>query len=362
MDRWLGLIADPTAAGSTFDHLAAMDDEDPAIPAPTLWVPITSGQADPGEQALERTNEIRGRRGNTAPRSFAAAPTLTWEARAYPKLLRPVIRRALGGTIASTGSTPAAIASTVGPLQAGNLPAFIAWLRREGQLDRLTGVVASELELNFPIDEEGTISYQGMALYHDADMAASALDPNGHAAAAPGTPSYTNYEDTYLLRDAVAMTGTGLEDIDAFAGFGMTFSNGLIDEMRSRFKPYSNIESIEVDGDEHKIWFPNRNKISAQTVTGRIDLSDVDAAMALKRRAKHVERLVFEVAAGKLGTTPEADDMMRITIHSHTLTGGGAEPLQKDGDQIASFEFSGYVDPATNRDIEVTFVGAAALI
>lgn len=361
MNRWLGLVADPTAAGTTFDDLAAMSGSAAAIAAPTLWLPVTTGQAEPGEQTLERTNEIRGRRGNTAPISFASAPSLTFEARAYSKLLRPLLRKALGGSISSTGTAPAAIESTVGPLQSGDLPAWIAWLRREDQLDRLTGLVAGEVELNFAIDEEGTVSFNGQALYHDSDDPDAAEDPNGHAAADAGTPAYTGYEDTYMLRDAAAFTGSGLADIEAFAGFGLTFGNGLIDDMRSRFKPNANIEVIEVDGEEHKIWFPKRNKIGAQTVTGRIDLSDVDAAMSLKRRAKHVEKLVFEVAAGPLGTTPAADDMMRITVHSHTLTSGGADPVQKEGDQVASFEFSGYVDPTTNKDIEVTFAGATAL-
>lgn len=361
MNRWLGLVADPTAAGSTFDVLAAMDSGAAAIAVPTLWLPVTAAQADPGEQTLERTNEIRGRRGNTAPISFAAAPSLTFESRAYSKLLRPIVRKALAGSISSTGTAPAAIESTVGPLQSGDLGAWIVWLLREDQLDRLTGVVASELELNFPIEEEGTLSFNGMALYHDSDDPDAAEDPNGHAADAAGTPAYTGYEDTYMLRDAAAFTGSGLTDIDAFAGFGLTFNNGLIDDMRSRFKPGQNIETIQVDGVDHKIWFPKRNKIGAQLVTGRIDLSDVDSAMALKRRAKHVEKLVFEVAAGPLGTTPAADDMMRITVHSHTLTGGGADPAQKEGDQVASFEFAGYVDPTTSKDIEVTFVGSAAL-
>ena len=361
--RWLGYIADPVAGGSTLEDLEAVAAGGPAILAPTEFVPVTTGQVDPGTNDLDRDNEIRGRRANVAPVSFASAPSLSFEARAYPKLLRRLVRNALGGSISSAGAPPAAVTSTVDALQSGNLPALIAWLIREGQTDRLTGLWPSEVELNFPIDEEGTVSATLTGLYHRvAATDALPADPNGEPAADVPTPAYVGYEDAFMLRDAIAYLGPGAgTEIPTLAGFGFTFNNGLIDDFRSRFRPRHNIEVVNVDGDEHKLWFPERHKLGPQSVTGRIDLSDVDPDSEARRIVRHAEKLVFEVAAGPLGTTPEADEMLRLTFHKQSPGGGGAEPIVREGDQVSSYEFSGYLDEATSKDVEATFVGTAAL-
>lgn len=360
--RWLGYVADPVAGGSTLEDLEAVVGAE-AILAPDEFVPVTTGQVDPGTQDLDRDNEVRGRRGNVAPVSFASAPSLQFEARAYPKLVRRLIRNVLGGTISSAGAPPASVSSTVGPLQEGNLPALMAWLIREGQADRLSGLWASEVELNFPVDEEGTVNATLNGLYHRVSpTGALPDDPNGEPAAAVPTPAYVGYEDTFMLRDAIAFLGAGAGvELTGLAGFGFTFSNGLIDDFQSRFQPRHNIEVIDVDGEEHKLWFPERHKLGPQNVTGRVDLSDVDPDSEQRRILRHAEKLVFEVAAGPLGTTPAADEMMRLTFYNQSPSGGGAEPIQREGDQRSSYEFSAYIDPTTSKDVEGTFVGAAAL-
>lgn len=356
MSRWFGFIDDPTSGGSTFDDLAAT-----AIAAPTTFVPVTSAQADAGLVQLNRDDEVRGRRANVAPISFASAPSMTLEARAYPKLVRSLVRKVLGGTIASVGTAPASIASTVGPLQSGNLPALICWLLREGQLDRLTGGIVEELEFNFPIDGEGTVSATIQGLYHDSDDSAAAVDPDGTPAEAIPTAAYTGYGDTFMLRDASAFVGGALVELTDLAGFGLTFNNGLYDDMRSRFQPNHNVETVQIDGVTHRLWYPERHKIGPQSVTGRIDFSDVQPSREIRRLVTHAEKLVFEVAAGPLGTTPAADEMLRLTLYKQVLTGGGAEPLQRESDQVSSYEFSAYLDESTNKDIEATLVGTAAL-
>lgn len=356
MPRWFGYIDDPTAGGSTLETLETL-----AIPAPTTFVPVNSAQADPGLRQLERTNEVRGRRAQVAPISFASAPQMTFEARAYPKLTRKLLRNALGGSISSAGVAPAAVSSTVGPLQSGNLPSLVGWLLREGQLDRMTGLVVSEIAFNFPIEEEGSVNVTMPGLYHDTDDAAAAEDPNGSAAVALPTAAYTGYEDTFMLRDAIAYTGETPVELPDFAGFGFTFNNGLIDEFRSRFLPGHNIETTVVDTVTHKLWYPARHKLGPQAVTGRIDFSDVQPDREKLRQLAHADKLVFEVAAGPLGTTPAADEMLRLTFYKHVLTGGGAEPLQRDGDQFASFEFGGFLDASTGKDVEATLVGTVAL-
>lgn len=363
--RWLGTIDDPVAAGSNLETLAAIAAGSPAILAPTAFYPVTTGQVDPGVTPLERTDEIRGRRGDTAPISFRSDPRLTFEARAYPSLCRTLLRRALNGTVSSAGVGPAAITSTFGPVQTGSLKALVAWLVREGQLDRLTGMWLNEVGFDFPIDEEGSVSVEGWGLYHDTDdPAARGTDPNTNVGAAlptPGAGEYTAFTETYMLRDAYATRGATNIEITNLAGFGITFNNGLIDDVRSRYRPRKNIEKYTVDTIPHRLWYPNRHKFSAMPITGRIDLSDVDAVADLKRKLFHAEKLVFEVGGPALATTPVVDDVMRFTCYNHAPTGGGADPIAREGDQTASYEFTAYVDPTTGKDVEVSFVGAAAL-
>lgn len=359
MQRWLGFIDDPVSGGSTLDDLAVAST---TIAAPTTFVPVTTANADPGLQQLNRDNEVRGRRGNTAPISFASAPNMSLESRAYPKLVRPLLRKALGGTVATTGTAPAALVSTVQTLESGNLPALICWLLREGQLDRVAGAVVGEITFDFPIEDEGTVTATLPGLYHDVDDSSSATDPSGEDAEALPTPSYAGFQDTFMLRDAIAYVGASAVELDDLAGFGFTFNNGLIDDFRSRFRPGHNIEVVSIDGVEHRLWYPRQHKLGAQQVTGRVDFSDVRPDRELMRLVTHAEKLVFEVAAGPLGTTPAADEMLRVTFFKQAPTGGGAEPIQREGDQVSSYEFTAYVSTSdSNKDIEAAFTGTAAL-
>jgi hypothetical protein len=357
--RWLGFIDDPVAGGSTLEDL-----EDDPIPAATTFVPVDDANVDPGDSQITRENEVRGRRAQVSPRPFQVRPSLTFEGIAYPKTLRTFLRNALSGTIGSTGVPPAAVESTLGALQdqSGQLRTVIAWLLREGQVDRVTGAAVSEIALNFPIDGEGRVSATCPALYADvADPASMGTDPSGDPAVAVPTATYPGYEDAFMLRDAVAFTGSGLVELEDLAGFSLTFNNGLIDNVRSTFRPGHNLEDAIVNAKRHRVWYPYRHRLGPQRVTGTIDFSDVEPLQEIKRRLAASEKLVFEVGAGPLGTTPEADEVLRLTVHQHALTGGGAEGLQRDDDQVSSYEFGGFLDTATNKDIEATFVGAAAL-
>jgi len=357
MSRWLALTKDPTTGGSTLDVLEGL-----AIPSPTLFVPVSTATVDGGETRQDRKDEVRGRRADTAPISFAAAPKMTFTVRAYPKIVRELVRACFGSSISSTGTSPEAISSSVGPLQSGNLPMFIMWLLREGQLDRMTGVVVSELAFKFPIDGEGTVDVTCEGLYHDSDDSTTPHDPNGEPAKAFPTASYSGYEDTFMLRDATAYRGPGEgTEIANLAGFNFTFNNGMIEDFKSRFRPNHNIEVVTISGVQHKLWYPARHKLGAQQATGTVELSDVDPTSEQKQSFTHAEKLVFDIAAGPLGTTPAAEEMMRIALFKHAPTGGGAEPLVREGDQTSAYEFSAYLDEGTNKDVEATFVGAAAL-
>lgn len=350
MARYFAYADDSTAGGTTLEVLGAT-----AIPQPTERVPVTSANAEPGTDTLDRNSLVTGRRAQSAPQAFRAAPSMTFETLAFPKLAAKMLRAALSGAIASTGTVPAAVESTFGPLQTGNLKALIGWLVREGQADAMTGLVVDELAFDFPADAEGTLSATLRGLYHQVDTPVALGAPASVAAAGP-------YLDAYMLRDVTAYVGAAETQIDCLGGFGFTFNNGLIDEPRSRYCAGKNVETTVLDGIRHKLWFPDRNPYAGQAVTGRLDFGTTRPDQELRRILAHADKLVVELAAAPLGTTPAADEMMRLTFYKTVLTGGGAEPLQRDGDQMSSYEFSAYLDETTDKDLEVTVTSTAALV
>lgn len=354
MSRYLTLADDPIAGGTNFDELT---DGGPAEWAPpTMAVPISAAQMDDGLTDLNRDNENRGRRARSAPVSFASAPSGTFTARAYPKLIRKLLPAALSGAVTTSGGTAgAAYASTMGPVQTGPLRALQATLVREAQIDRLAGAVVEELAFDFPADEEGSVEATLQGLYHDVDLTANVTGLP--------TPSYTGYDDSFMLRDIVAYQGAGAGvQIDCLGGFGFTWNNGLIDDFRSRFCAGKNIETTVIDGQRHKLWYPNEHKYGAQTVTGRLDFGSVQPDRDLRRILRHADKLVVELAAGPLATTPVVDEMLRLTFYKQAFTDGGAEPFQAEGDQVSSYTFTAYLDETTNKDVEATFLGTAAIL
>jgi hypothetical protein len=352
--RYFAYAVDPTVGGTTQEDVEGAAG---VIAAPTELVPVTTAQADPNEREVDRNNEVRGSRGNSAPMSFMSDPRMTFEARAYTKLIRTLVRNAMGGTIDSTGADPTAIESTVQMAGYGaQLPAIIGTLIREAQVDRMTGLVANEVEFNFPVDEEGTVSTTLWGLFHDVDDVASL----------PGLPALSgapDYQTAYMLRDVVAIMGDGAGvEIDCLSGFGFTINNNLIDEPRSRFCAGQNIAEYTVDGELHRLWYPERHKLGSQTITGRLDFGDVRPDRELRRILKHTEKLVVELYGDPLETVPVVDEACRLIFHKQAPTGGGADPLQREGDQFSSYEFTAYVDDATGRDLEAVLVGEEALV
>jgi hypothetical protein len=363
MSRWIGYAVDPSPGGSTYDLLSSKTTK-LAVPAPTIFVPATTAQVEPQLQPVERKDEIRGRRGEAAPAAFASAPNMTFSVRAYPALVNDIIRHALGGTVATEGIAPAAITSKVQPMQEGNLPPLVLWLLREGQLDRLTGAIVAEFVLHLPIDQEGHIEITTHGLFHDVqDPTKPMTDPGGEPAAAFPTPAYSQYQTTLKMRDCVAFMGPGEGvEVPDLAGLTLTFNNGMITDFHSRFRPNHNIESKIVGGELHKLWYPEKHKIGPQAVSGTIELSAVDPESEAKHMLHHAERLMFQVAAGQMATTPASTEMLRIVLYKQAFMEGGADPLVREGDQRSTFTFHGYIDEATNQDIEMQAVAKAALV
>jgi len=353
MSRWFGYVPDAAAGGTTLDTLAA----DP-IPTATTFVPVTTANADPNTHQVDRNNLVTGVRGQAAPVAFASDPRMTFETLAFAKFLRQFLPKAMGGSVTPTGVAPAAVHTVVEMAQSGvSLPAIIGTLIREGQADRMTGLWLNSLECNFPVDAEGTVNAELWGLYHEVDPTASI------AAELPAGSTITaGYDDAYLLRDINAIMGDGAGvPIDCLAGFGFTVNNNLIDDFKSRFCAGKNIWEDTLDTVLHRLWYPNVQKLGPQTITGRLDFGDVKPDRELRRILTHCEKLVVELTAGPLATTPAADEMARLTFYKQAPTGGGADPLQRDGDQTSSYEFTAYVDPATGKDLEVEFISTAAV-
>lgn len=353
--RWLALTDDPIAGGTKYDDVAA----DPAAmlsPALGDAVVVTTAQADPGSRTLDRDSDVRGRRANSQPISFAATPSMTAGGRAWTPIVKKLLRKAMGGTVAHAGGpAPAAFMDTVQMAQSGNVPALQGTLVREGQVDRMTGLWVNELTLDLPADGEGTFETTLVGLYHDVDDVAT-------VAGLPAIAGAADQHTAYMLRDVTAYMGDGAGvAIDCLGGFGFTLNNSLSDDFRTRFCAGKNIVEVVIDGVLHRLWYPNRNKLGPQIVTGRLDFGDVRPDRELRRIVNHAEKLVVELAGDPLGTTPAADEMLRLVFWKQASTGGGAEPLARDGDQQSSYEFTAYLDDATGKDLEAVFASAVQL-
>lgn len=352
MARWLGLKDDPTAGGSTYDVLNTPGPV--TIPDPDIWIPVTTATVDAGDDnRLDRNDEVRGRRGNTAPVSFAVRPKMSFEGRAYHKLSKAIVRKALGGAVTTTGTAPASITSKIVPIQANPVPCFTGKVLREEQIDLLSGLAVEQFELDLPADGEGTLKVDFRALYHDVPQSLPALP----------TPDFSGYTETYKLRDVNAMLGASLVKIPCLGGFSLTYNNSFFDDFKSLFCATENVRSFTVGGLPYKLWYPGRHKIGPQMVTGRLDFGNARPDTELKKILTVCEKLVIEVTAGPIlpATTPAADELMRITLYKQAPTGGSADPLVREGDINSSYEFTAYIDETVSKDVEVEFVGKTAL-
>lgn len=359
--RYFAYTDDPVAGGSSLTDLVDVGTT-PTWPTPDELVPVMPGaNVEPNLAVRDRNDEARGRRAGVAPESWTAAPAFNFECRAYRRITQGMIRRVLAGTPAVSGTAPAAITSVIAPTQdqsGGNLDCIIGALVRDGQIDRISGAAIEEVEMNFPLDGDGTIRVAGQALYHDVDTEAAVALPTP-------TAQLRNSGTTYNLRSLTAYIGAGAGTlVDCIAGFGFTFSNNFTDDMRARFCAGKNVEETILEGARHVLWYPDRHRPGRQQVTGRIDFGETRPDRELRRVLSHADKLVVEVTAGPItpASTPPADELMRLTFYRHVLTGGGADPLADDGQQYSSYEFTSYLDTTLDKDVEATFVTDHTLV
>jgi hypothetical protein len=352
--RALGIAPDPHSAvgGSTHDLLLA-DDDPIAFPDPTIWIPYQDGQGniEPGESRSSRANYGFGKRGNRVDKPWSNSPSLTGTTLATPKMCRTIIPRALGEVVAPTGTAPAPITSTFKPKQGGILPSICGRVIREGQTDDISGVWINTFALALPVDGEGTLAFAGPGLYHEVSETTGS-DP---------TTDYSGNDYTYEIRSAKVYDGAaGTDLIECVSSLTFNYGNALVDDARTRFCAGKNVVDKLSGGNRYRVWYPDKNRMGAQTMSVTLDFGEVSPDRDLLKLFSIAEKLVIEASAGPIATTPPSTDMIRIAIGEAAITGGGADALKREGEIFSSYEYQGGIDAAGN-DLEVSFAGLAAV-
>jgi Phage tail tube protein len=357
-NRWLGLVDDPRSGGSDADWVVAH-----GFTAPNEYLPVTTADVNQGRAPSNRNNEVIGKRGNRAPKSFSADPRLTFECRAYPVHFKHLLRAAVSGTVTPTGTAPASITSAFRPVAADPLKTLQVWVVRESQIDRLSGCFVNTLTLNLSAAEEGTLTAELWPLYHQLGDLLGGASGLG---ATLLTPSYAAAIDTLKLRDTVAYLKDGTVQVLNLSNLSITFDNGLIDDFESRFFAGKNVAVIVDSGTgspvSYRVWYPTKNKIGPQAITGTMGFGDVRPDQDLLALLSQSQKVIVEASGGPAGTTPPAKEMFRFTFDDVQWSGGdGAGPLVREGDIRSTYDFTAYVSGTTGNDLLCEYVGAAAL-
>lgn len=357
--RAFGWVDDASAAGpggSSLDDLrtlpAAPDPtEVPAIPDPTQLWPVTSVAVDKGETMIERTNEVRGVRGNVAPDEFRQAPMVTVQGRLYMPILRKLIALATGTVPVTTGAAPTAIGRSYKAVKQGvaALPAVHLAIARDDLYEKVAGCQLTELALNFPLDEDATYSATFGGLYRKQETAPV---PNLNF-------GYLTPDWAFKLRDAQLLLDAATVGIGSLREFNLTFSNGMRD---AEFWPMRNRLRIPAAaGDRERIlWYPERRKLgSAQAITGSVSFFDIQPALETRRELKRAGAAAFQIEGAPLATTPVARQLLELATTQFVLTGGqGANDLDRESDIQSAYDLGIYVDPATTDDLTFRVVDA----
>lgn len=349
--RAVAFLSDPTAGGSSYDALTSG-----AIPDCTDVWPVTGVTRNKNVSVLERPDLISGLRGDLPPESFRQDPRYTLRGRAYPRQLKQLVAMVTGVADTKTGTPPAAITHAFTPAGYGAiaLPAKYMQLEQDGLNEKASGVVCNQLSMTFANDGDGTWEADLWALYRNQFGSPPAL------VAAPADLSNT----TYKLRDLKAyFAGSGSQVPDVVSA-SFVFANNIIDDNEVRFQAGKNIAAqLDAGANKHYVWYPSEHRIGADmAISGSIGFSAVEIAEDLKHDLAVAEKLVFEVDAGDLTTTPAATQRMRITVYNKVYSDFTVDDLAKSGAAKSSLNFKGYLDPATASSIKIEFVDASNVL
>lgn len=343
--RLFGIANDSVAGGSEYNDLTAG-----AVPdADTFW-PVTGGNLDHNIERTSRNDEVRGRRAATAPEPFRAAPAMTVPFPVYRSVVEKILRKTLGGTdTVSGGVVPAPQTHTLGTLGFGStaLPAVHAQLVRDDLNHKMSGGAFNRVSLTFPLDGEATGETEIWGLYH------------AHFTGTVPTATYPDTTNVLMLRDAQVFIDGAASAISDLQGFEFSFTNNLARKWYAKRNVVT--QTIGSPSTTKKLWFPAENKLGAsQDVTYRINLGNVNTAQELAHDFAQIQKFVFEVEGNPLGTTPAANELVRITIYNGVHTGGGSENLSARDDITSSFEGGAFYSTTDAADIKVEVVNASA--
>lgn len=345
MGRYVGWVADAQAKGSSFDDLTSGGVT--TVPPPVRRLPASRATTAAGREVAPKTAEIRGGRGEAKPTIRKLAPTASFESPGYPEVVVPALYMALGKTT-RTGTAPAAFTDVIEPMadSAVFLPGAHLAVEYDGLFEIVAGWKPSNVSLALPLEENSTIQADGSGLYLARPSAPTW----------PSSTAYLGEEDEWILqlRDAFLFEGDSETAVDCLRQVTLSFANLQMPAEPCNGK---NREWRTVGGREHVLW--HNHKIRAakrREATIAIEFSGVDAAREAKADVLAAEKLVLEIEARKLGTTPAAIETLRITIHQSAWSAGGHGDLSRDEDINTPMTFGVYLDPATGKDIEIEYL------
>lgn len=321
-----------------------------AIPDADTFFPVTGGDIDFGIERIDRDDEVRGRRARTRPRPFRAGPGQTVPLRAYRSAVERIARKCFGGVDTPTGTAPASITHDLAILGFGStaLPTISTQTVRDELNQKMSGGSINRMSLSFPLDGEGTMEFEVMGLYA------------AHFGTAAPTVSFTGLsDDVLMLRDAqVFLDGNVVAVLDLQA-FDFSFTNNLTRKWFAKRNVVTQV--IGTPTATHKLWYPEENKLgAAQDVTYAIQFGEPNAAQELAHHYAQVQKIVFEVTGGPLGTTPAATELLRITLYNAVHTDGGADGLAAREDLTARYEGGAFYSDADSADVKFEVVNATA--
>lgn len=350
--KWLALVDDPVVGGSKYSDIATTPPTEVWPSSGFTFFPVEEATPDQGYSGSDGNDEVRTGRGRSKTRPTRAAPTLNFTLAAYPSLVRFLARRAWGGPITSSGTAPAPVTSKVaGAASGANLQPFFAFVLRDGQLDRMSGLWISSFQLQTGDgSDDAKIVIQARALYHSA------------IATPGGLPNATfSTEEAYTALTLSLLVGNSATPISCPAGADITVSNELVTDPVAVYCANEQIRSKVVSNKYVRRQFPYRNKIGDQVTSGELRFGTERPDMEALLADGTVDKLVLRLTGDPLGTTPAADDVMRIVLPGYQLTEGGATALSK-ADPRSTYQFAGLADPASGELPYVEFVGASALV
>lgn len=318
------------------------------------WLPVRdgTGQVDKNVTRADRDNYVFGGLGTLPPRANRSDPRLSATTIATLTALRALLAPFISAPGTPSGTAPAVITTKFGsPADPKRLNTLLAALYRDGQLDELTGLAIASLQIDLPADgTDGTVELNGQGLYH-----LPVVEPGS-----PPTPDYSTVGDGMTVRDVAVYEGGTPTLIPCVAGVQINVEN-VMDTTDYRF--CGNVASnVGGDGITRKVQYPDHNGRSRRTYTCQLQFSSPQPTRELDHLFQRPTKVVVEARAGKLATTPAADEMARFTFYSAPPTDGGADAIQTTGPQTSQYTFTGFLDQSSpQKDFEVELTGTTAV-